>query len=108
LTAGEWYDELALLDGDLVDQAVRNLRRTDDYRPQLAGILREVGRLRANLPAPPSAKIRVDHATFQQILTLDPAATNTPAGVNLSDGTCIPNQTRAEAWLKHQFEDVSP
>jgi hypothetical protein len=108
LTAGEWYDDLAHLDPELLGQAVRNLRREHDYRPALAALLREVGQLRANLPQPSSSRPRVDHDTFRQILMFDPAAQNTPAGVNLSDHTCIPNQTRAEEWLKFQVEQAVP
>ncbi len=108
MTAGEWYDELAHLDPDLLSQAVRNLRRDSDYRPSLAALLREVGQLRANQPQPSSHRLRIDPDTFRQILTFDPAAQNTPAGINLSDHTCIPNQTRAEEWLKFRLEDVAP
>src|SRR6266545_2856760 len=74
LTAGEWYDELAHLDPDLLSQAVRNLRRDSDYRPSLAALLREVGQLRANQPQPSSHRLRIDPDTFRQILTFDPAA----------------------------------
>jgi len=107
LTAGEWYDDLAHLNPDLLGEAVRNLRRESDYRPSLAALLREAGQLRANQPQPASSKARVDADTFRQILAFDPAAQNTPAGVNLSDFTCIPNQTRAEEWLKFQMEETT-
>jgi hypothetical protein len=106
LTAGEWYDELAQLDPNLLTTAVRNLRRDSDYRPSLAALLRENGRLRAEQPQPSSSRLRIDGDTFRQILIFDPAAQNTPAGVNLSDHTCIPNQTRAEEWLKFRLEEV--
>ena len=107
LTAGEWYDEVAHLDPNLMLEAVRNLHRTEDFRPPLAALLREVGRLRANQPLPPSSKVRVDENTFRQILTLDPTAQNTVTGVVLSDGSCLPNQTRGEAWVKNTFEDMA-
>lgn len=108
LTAGEWYDDLAHLDPDLLGQAIRNLRREHDYRPALAALLREVGHLRAEQPQPASHKPHVDPDTFRQILIFDPAAQNTPTGVNLSDWTVIPNQTRAEEWLKFRMDEVAP
>jgi hypothetical protein len=39
LTAGEWYDELAQLDAGEVWLAIRQLRREQKWRPELAEIL---------------------------------------------------------------------